>query len=111
MMRNASQLQYFMSLNRQVYTVELGMTQKIELTPQSPLDFRLPIPAAFDYVVLSLESPDDLCMTVSSFDGNCTSGGGGIPVQTISADRKERALPPCSIATNIDVFRLSMPCN
>ena len=90
---STSQLQYFLSLNLQrVYTLDLSTTQKIELSPQSPIDFRLPLPAAFDYVVLSIESPDELCMTVSSFDGNCTSE---IPVQKISADRKDREFSTC----------------
>ena len=62
--------------------------QETAIEPQSPIDFRFAIPEDVDYVVLSLESADDLCMTVSSFDGNCTAGG--VPVQRISADRKER---------------------
>ena len=63
--------------------------QETAIEPQSPMDFRFAIPAEADYAVLNIESADDLCMTVSSFDGNCTGGAGGVPVQKISADRKE----------------------
>ena len=80
-----------MSLNLQeVFTVGMGIRQRIEIEPQSPIDFQIVIPADVDYVVLSMKSVDDLCMTVSSFDGNCTRSGDRVPVQRISADRKER---------------------
>lgn len=59
------------------------------LHPSTPLDYRIPIPKGVDYVVLSLTSPDSLCMTLSSQDGNCTTYGAA-NVQTMTADTRER---------------------
>jgi hypothetical protein len=57
------------------------------LHPSTPLDYRIPIPKGVDYVVLSLTSPDSLCMTLSSQDGNCTTYGAA-NVQTMTADTR-----------------------
>lgn len=83
---SVNMVKFSLLLNLQrVYNVEMKSRHSSHIEPQSPMDFRVDIPADVDYVVLSLESTDDLCMAMSSFDGNCT---GSVPVQRISADRR-----------------------